>query len=375
MLRTSVIIAVAALLIGVAPPSHAAPEPRPGKKCPQVGDVHSIAMGILICTKVKKGKRWVKRLWSDYNVGGPSSDVGAQRPDNSPRVGGWTTVYEDIKGRAVSRDSTPGNFDVRYDPEMPPGKWQKVAQLMADAYRPWSTLIPAANPVPLLIMDENSFQWYLSQSRLFPNNNCGASWWMRYGEPSSVQSTGAVCWTPQGNPILLQRVGSLVDPEVNSLTTAHETVHVAQLTMLGNTANSMPCWFGEGQAQVYGAALARGYSLSDIEQFRRQQTQRLGPFISLRGGSSASAWAQVLNESEDRGSSLCLQEYLGYSMGLLAMEKLHIDYGEDAILNWMQGTRDTGAWKTTFRQSFGVTPSEWYSESAGPYIAEELARL
>lgn len=374
MRRTSVFLVVACLLVSFAPLSHAAQTPRPGKKCAQVGAVHAISNGILICARKKNDKKWVKRTWADSVPGSLSGGNPPIDSDSSEESEVFELVYGDIRGRASARNSAPAAFDIRYDPNLPPEKWQKVAQLMSNAYGPWSGLVPMNSPVPLLIMDENSYDWYLSQSDLFPDNNCGASWWMRYGTPTSIQSTGAVCWTPAGNAILLQRVGSGVDPDTNPLTTAHETVHVAQLKMLGNTANEMPCWFGEGQAQVYGAALANDFSMGDIESFREQQTQRLGPFISSRGGSSPAAWAQVLAESENRGSSLCLDNGLGYSMGLLTMEKLYRDFGEDAILNWMQGSRDVGNWKAAFQQRFGVSASEWYGTSAGTYIAEELAK-
>lgn len=368
----SLVVALALLALH-APAGHAAKKPRPGQKCTHIGKIASVPTGILICVQRKKAKVWVKRNWGVYDPEESWSDTSLEVDESQYELQPWASVYSDIKSRAEARGTGPVLFDIRYDPRIPAERWGSIADIMTVAYGAWSRIAPMSNPVPLLIMDEGSYDWYLSQSALFPDNNCGESWWMRYGTPTSIQSTGAVCWTPAGNPILLQRVGSGVDPDTNALTTAHETVHVAQLVTLGNVKNEMPCWFGEGQAQIYGAALARDYSLVDVDKFRSQQTQTLSAFIASRGGSSPESWTQVLSESEGRGSALCLRNFLGYSMGLLAMERLYADYGEDAILGWMQASRDLGDWKSAFSQRFGLTPSDWYATSAGPYIASELS--
>jgi len=136
------------------------------------------------------------------------------------------------------------------------------------------------------------------------------------GPPGSIGMTGANCWTRGGQFYFLQRIGSQADPEANALNNAHESVHVAQNFLLGNSKDTMPCWLGEGQAQIYGAALAKNYSMSDIHAFRGGQTARLPAFIASLGGSSVPVWMQVIQASENRGSSLCLTNYLGYSMGL-----------------------------------------------------------
>ena len=337
-----------------------------GKTCSKAGAKRTVARVTFLCQKRGKKLVWVRPKAPD-TLPKPTTEPTPQvRPS-------WERVYTDIQNRAASRGSGQVIYDVRYDPAMSATHWQIVAQSLSEAYRPWSEIAPMTNPVPLLIMNESSYEWYMAQDKLFPSNNCGSPWWTRYGSPNSREMTGANCWTRSGQFYFLQRIGSQADTGVNALNNSHESVHVAQNFLLGSSKDTMPCWLGEGQAQIYGAALAKNYSMSDIQLFRGGQIARLPAFIASQGGSSVPVWMQVIQASENRGSSLCLTNYLGYSMGLLMMEKLYEDFGEEQIFNWMRHTRSTGDWKSSFATVFQVDVNSWYASGAAPYLAANVS--
>lgn len=351
-----------AFLVSVASPHvvQAKTTPRPGKPCQTVGEEVLQGRWVFKCT-LKKGKKVWERT---------------PKPTSAPT---WQQVAEALAANAMSRRANPPSttFDFRASPTVSPSTVSSARTSVAWSYETWHNLAPLEG-FPVLITDERSEQWYMGESSTFAEDNCARHWWTKTN-PNPQSISGAVCWGPNhewGYKVLL--LGSQAGQRAPWLY-IHESVHVAQWSLLGNSAmNRMECWLGEGMAELYTGALsfirAEGridtFSMSTYRKMAVANLRQLAP--SSGEVRSTTYWLEVIRTSEDRSSETCWGKGLGYSLGYLVTEKLIADFGEARLFEWMRLTRETQNSDAAFATVFGIAQDAWYVESAAPYVAQEV---
>ena len=336
---------------------------KPGRPCATVGEKVVQGPWTFTCT-LKKGKR----VWVRQRTPAP--------------VLSWVTVAKGLQASAAKRPkpSLTSTFSVTASPTVPQATVDAVATAVRSAFVPWQSVAPVADGFPVFILDEQSKDWYLEQSSRFPNDGCGLNWWSRYSF-TATSLGGAVCSSPNHAwGYMAVMVGSQATPR-HRLMDAHEATHIAQMALLGPPQmTQMECWLGEGMAQVYTVAggfgtLADFNRLTEASAFRSDQIRQLRGVLTDGTTGSTEFWLDVIRRSENRGSELCVQQRLGYTLGLLVSERLIEEFGEDRLLQWLRATRVSGDSDASFTEVFGITQDTWYAQSAAPYVAREAALL
>ena len=346
-----------------APPSVQA-SIKAGKPCPAVGKQVIKGPWTFTC-KVRKGKKvWVRTARPTWE-----------------RVAGDILASSDKRGTPVPADA----FKVLTSPSVSAAVAQSVADSVRWSYQSWQALAPIPSGYPLVIVDGASRDWYLAYSAQLGYDNCGAGWWERT-ESLPWFTWGAVCTVDDpsgvGSSYLVYRLGMGVTAIEDALA-LHESVHVAQGLLLSEAvfSRSSECWLGEGMAEFYTGALlkSRESEALVVDSTRNFRWRVIRALAALEPGTSEVSdpayWLDVIRRSEDRGSELCLQNSLGYSLGYLVSEKLVADFGESDLLRWLGESRKLKDPDVAFLTVFGVAQDRWYETSAAPYVAKEASRI
>ncbi len=336
---------------------------KPGRPCATVGEKVVQGPWTFICT-LKKGKRvWVR-----------------QRTP-APQLS-WVAIAKGLQASAAKRPqvSVADTFAFMASPTVPKATVDAVATAVRSAYGPWASVAPVADGFPVFVLDEQSKDWYLTQSSTFPNDGCGSNWWSRYSF-TATSLGGAVCSSPNHDwGYMAVMMGSQATPR-HRLMDAHEATHIAQMSLLGpRQMTQMECWLGEGMAQVYTVSggfgpLTDPNRLTEASAFRSAQIRQLRDVLTDGTTGSVEFWLDIIRRSEDRGSDSCVQQRLGYSLGLLVSERIIEEFGEERLYEWLRATRVSRDSDASFTEVYGITQDAWYEQSAAPYVAREASML
>jgi len=299
----------------------------------------------------------------------------------------WERVAEHLFTRVQARSATveASRLSVAASPSVSPSTVRRVTQSVMWSYQPWEAVAPLPLGYPLVIVDGASREWYLDYSSTYEADNCGAMWWERIQQAPWI-TWGAVCTatTEAGDmsSYLVYYLGNQATSVTDDLA-LHESVHVAQGHLMSEWVFTRysECWLGEGMAELYTGALtgSRNSSRSPFQAVQRYREgavralYRLEPTPEQLG--DANYWLDVIRRSEGRGSEMCLNLGLGYSLGYLVMEKLVADFGEELLLRWLTASRDSQDPDAAFTDVFGIEQDRWYETSAAPYVAKEASRI
>jgi hypothetical protein len=363
--RSAAALMTIAMVVGLGltagtPPSAQA-SIKAGKPCPAVGKQVVKGQWTFTC-KVRKGKKvWVRSV----------------RPV-------WERVAEDLFARAQARGvAVPeGSFDISASPSVPSSVARAVADSIEWSYEPWQEVAPLPSGYPVAIIDEDSREWYLEFSSRYPGDNCGPGWWERT-QRNPQYSHGAVCSGSEGDWNYLAYYLAQGTSDISDFLAMHESVHVAQGILSGDMVFNRfaECWLGEGMAELYAGALSTfgrsaKPSLTSTRSYRHMIVGNLRLLNASADEVGDSAyWLDLIRRSEDRGSDLCINLGLGYSLGYLVTEKLVADFGEESLFTWLAASRDEQDPDGAFADVFGIEQDRWYAESAAPYVAKEASRI
>lgn len=155
----------------------------------------------------------------------------------------------------------------------------------------------------------------------------------------------------------------------------HEYVHVVQDSI--DYFWPQPCWIGEGMANYYGMTIAE----PNPEQVLGLLNQDLnGTITSITGSQTLRSFLSQNNADEIKRAMTLMEEpdpqdRLGacYMLGGWAWEALLAVYGQDKIVDYLQGFQNRSDWKVNFNSIFGITPDVFYGKLA-PYFASKVKK-
>jgi len=330
--------------------------PSSGRPCTRVGAVAKTGLTSLKCQVVKGKKVWVTVT--------SNSATATQTP-----VQPWQAVVQDIQQRGLASSGGSVPIALANDPKMNAQTVTQQGSMLRDMYGLLSSLAGLSIPTTALFMNEASRDWYMTQATSPAIKACG-DFWSQVNPSDSRAFFMQACGDAKGG-VILAEVGSN-NTTTTALQPAHELTHILQQQRIGNQG-FMPCWFTEGQANLYGEALGslrgQGSPYGEYQRDRDNYVDTIRRIASTEGGNSASSWATFLRSSESPSSPKCLQYRLGYSVGLLVMERLYAGFGQNKILSWMDDTGRSGSWRDSFAKIFGITADQWYDSSATQYLA------
>lgn len=361
------VVLAATLVFGVSmtltTPVQAKSPVRQGQACSKVGAQVEKGRWTFTCTKKKGKKVWVRKR--------------TPKPEPAPV---WQQVASQLAANADERrTSTPAtDFEFIASPTISTSSAAQAERAVERAYETWHAVAPLPADFHVYLVDAKSEDWYREVSSEYPNDTCGAYWWERT-IATPANSGGAVCGSPQHEwAYMVLFLGT--QSTVSTWLSTHEAVHVAQGRLLGSGLFNMECWIGEGMAELYTGALA--IPPPSAGPWLATQTYRNFIVGGLRALPTTSAdlpnpdyWLDVIRQSENRGSELCRNYGLGYSLGYLVSERLIADFGESRVIEWLHATHRLGDSGVAFERTFGMAKDDWYTQSAAPYVASEVVTI
>jgi len=342
-----------------------------------------VIRGVPVTCKKVKAHGKTRLVWVADRPGPSPTPTPAPSPTSSPtpsptptpavRPQGLTQldsgshrwVYEDVSTRLAAMTIEPTALDIRLTPNFPSeladgmvANYSKIGSFWSDAARPQS-------PVVVRMGTELDLDWWRSQVGQWPQMYRAIE--ETYAR-SGAFSNSANSYN-EGSQFHHQFVfGTQIPPEAQRhakfVTVPHEYTHSIQAALAGSLG-SLPCWFIEGHANVYGVTVGApdkaSYEAERIRTLRREL-----PMSGAWPASSPDVIARALTSGESREGYQCPRS--GYSIGMLAVEALVAVYGHASVSQFMAASR-TQPWKAAFQQTYGLDPSRFYSEVAAFVIA------
>lgn len=346
-----------------------------GSQCPKVGLKRVIRGVPVTCRKVKtQGKTrlvWVADRPGPSPTPTPTATPSATpTPTPTPAVrpqglaeldsGSHRWVYEDVSTRLAAMKLEPTALDVRLTPNFPGELADGMVANYAKIGSFWSDVARPQSPVIVRMGTELDLDWWRSQIGQWPQMYSAIE--ETYAR-SGAFSNSANSYN-EGSQFHHQFVfGTQIHPEAQRhakfVTVPHEYTHSIQAALAGNLG-SLPCWFIEGHANVYGVTVGA----PDKASYEAERTRTLRRELPMSGAwpaSSPDVIARALTSGESREGYQCPRS--GYSIGMLAVEALVAVYGHASVSRFMEASR-TQPWKAAFQETYGLEPSRFYSEVA-----------
>ncbi len=160
---------------------------------------------------------------------------------------------------------------------------------------------------------------------------------------------------------------------------AHEYVHAAAVSIIGDRQNGIPGWSVEGSANFYGFAIAAlmaeqsnaAMNRANIENLRRSYSNQdaLIPH-SLNKDDLYKAVITSEKGGGGDGTTCAEPKLLCYTAGALFTEVLVADHGHSKFVDWWKLSRKKN-WEVAFEEVYGIQIDKWYEEVAIPYVIQE----
>jgi hypothetical protein len=178
----------------------------------------------------------------------------------------------------------------------------------------------------------------------------------------------------QGTGVFAQYnlIGSSYKIAPTPLTVHHETVHIYQMQLQADNfatskKNTMACWFDEGQANLFGVAIALKGDPTNHRNMEMGRLRQVYPFFS---GYSKDEWLKVLNDlKNDR--DFCFKNELGYSLGWFALEWTYMNYSIEEMHKFLESISKGQTWEEAI-QSVLKMDEQTYLGKIAQYLADDF---
>jgi hypothetical protein len=251
-----------------------------------------------------------------------------------------------------------------------------------DAYSFWTTVYTANTKVNWLLMSEKDWDcWYETTGKFEGANSVSRSWnvWNKETGIMGHCPVGPTAFCGYGTGVQpggifaqYNILGSRFSTEPTPLTVHHETVHNYQAQIIAdnfqtNRTGTAACWFMEGQANLFGTAIA---FKGDTKAHRNMEIGRL--LRVYPGGSSftQAEWLAVLNKLKSEGD-FCFKNELGYSLGWFALEWTYMNYSIEEMHSFLELMAKGSTWEQSIQTILKMDEQTYYSKIA-QYLADEL---
>jgi hypothetical protein len=374
------LLAIVAVILGttLANSPALAATAKPGAKCLKAGITQIVAISKtkntkFTCIKTGKALVWnkgvtVKALPKPTPTPTPLATSEPNPPDPNSIDAIWLRVAQNIFNELLT--SKPARIQ-QIDFINSPTATKQNTQDFRDAYQGamtyWSNFVVSEAPIKWLVVTEKDKEWWLNTMKPLADRSWDAGWWgSNHCDQSSTTICGAGDTGIDGAPLFTGFVGTRSSwTGQNTVNALHEATHVYQKLQLKAYLNSMPCWYAEGQATLFGIALGRQAQPMGLS--RGRELEELARQIPESTTWDASGWLAALKAYENFGGE-CLSTHFGYAVGYLVNEKLMDQFGHPKVLEWERLSASTKNWRTAFSSVFAVNIEDWYRDKAAPYI-------
>jgi len=252
-----------------------------------------------------------------------------------------------------------------------------------DAYAFWAPIYKATAKVNWLLMSEKDWDcWYETTEKFEGPNPVSRSWnvWNKSTGVMGHCNVGSFVFCGYGTGVQpggifaqYNLIGTEYKIAPTPMTVHHETVHIYQAQVVADNfktskANTVACWFMEGQANLFGVPIALK---GDPTSHRNFEINRLLKVYPQGRSFSQSQWLGALNDLRSRDTSFCFQNELGYSLGWFALEWTYMNYSVEEMHTFLELIAKGSTWEQAIQTTMKMDEQAYYGKIA-QYLADEL---
>ena len=366
---------------------------KPGTTCKTLGQT-STSSGIKY-TCIKSGKKivWNKGVAVKKATPTPTpSPTPTATPTPTPTPTPTQTpknltplekMNSDIYARYVAADKKINpSFNFVRCPDVDKAMADITETAYIDAYSFWVGIYKAKAKINWLLMSEKDWNcWYETTAKFEGPNSVSRSWnvWnkdtgiMGHCNVSSVAFCGYGTGVREGGYFAQYNlIGTNYKIAPTPLTVHHETVHNYQSQLIADNfatskANTVACWFMEGQANLFGSPIATKGDPTTYRNFERGRLLKVYP----KGASyTKEEWVGVLNALKN-DSDFCFKNELGYSLGWFALEWTYMNYTIEEMHTFLELMAKGSTWAQAIEIVMKMDEQAYYAK-IGQYFADEF---
>ena len=362
---------------------------KAGAVCKTKGQVKTVAS--LKYTCIKSGK---KLIWSKGEKVSPAAAaVPASTPapaiDATPILvpvpANLTPLQKmnlNIYNRYLAADKKISpSFNFVLCPNVDPTMASITQSAYVDGYSFWTSIYKATAKINWLLMSEKDWNcWYETTEKFEGPNPVSRSWnvWNKDAETMGhcYVSPNAFCGYGTGvreGGIFAQynMIGSNFKNAPTPLTVHHETVHNYQAQLIADNfatskANTVACWFMEGQANLFGVPIA---FKGNPGSHRSMEINRLLRVYPKGSSFTKDEWIGVLNSLKADGD-FCFKNELGYSLGWFALEWTYSNYSIEEMHTFLELIAKGSTWEQAIETVMKMDEQAYFSKIAQYFVDE-----
>ncbi len=291
----------------------------------------------------------------------------------------YTDIYQRYQN--ASKETSP-TFNFVRCPDVDRGMALTTEKAYIDAYTFWAPIYKATAKVNWLLMSENDWDCWYKTTVEFEGPNSPSRQWKTWDKDSGVMghcyvSARAFCGYGTGtlsNGLFAQYnlIGSSYKSAPTPMTVHHETVHIYQMQLMADNyqtskSNTLACWFNEGQANLFGFAIAFKGDPTDRRQFEKNRLLQVYPTGATY---SKDEWINVLNNLKTQGD-FCFKNELGYTLGWFVLEWTYMNYTIEEMHNFLELIAKGSTWEQAIQTIMKMDEQTYFSKVA-QYLADEI---
>jgi hypothetical protein len=252
-----------------------------------------------------------------------------------------------------------------------------------DAYAFWAPIYKANAKVNWLLMSEKDWDcWYETTEKFEGPNPVSRSWnvWNKSTGVMGHCNVGSFVFCGYGTGVQpggvfaqYNLIGTEYKIAPTPMTVHHETVHIYQAQVVADNfktskANTVACWFMEGQANLFGVPIALK---GDPTSHRNFEINRLLKVYPQGRSFTQTQWLGVLNDLRSKDTTFCFQNELGYSLGWFALEWTYMNYSVEEMHTFLELIAKGSTWEQAIQSVLKMDEQTYYGKIA-QYFADEF---
>jgi hypothetical protein len=358
---------------------------KPGTTCNKSGQISTSSGVKYTCVKSGKKLTWKKGIVAKKRtpIASPLPTAAASPISTPKNLTRLEKLNLDIYARYAKADKkiNPSFNFVRC-----PGVDQSMAEITEnayiDAYSFWGTVYDAKAKINWLLMSEKDWNCWFETTIKFEGPNSVSRSWNTWNKDTGILGhckvgPKAFCGYGTGareGGVFAQYnlIGTDYKIAPTPLTVHHETVHNYQSQLIADNfstskVNTIACWFMEGQANLFGSAIA---AKGDPVTHRNLEIGRLLKIYPNGSSYKLEEWISVLNTLKNN-QDFCFQNELGYSLGWFALEWTYMNYTIEEMHTFLELIAKGSNWEQAIQSVMKMDEQAYFAKIA-QYLVDEL---
>jgi hypothetical protein len=354
---------------------------KAGTTCKIKGQVKTFSGYSYTCTKTGKKFIWGKGVKVEVKVAPPTKST--DESTHIPVTNGLSPL-EKLNLNIYNRYLEAGkkvspSFNFVLCPNVDSFMASITQAAYIDAYSFWVPVYKATAKINWLLMSEKDWNCWYDTTEKFEGPNAVSRSWNVWNKGTSILghctvSSNAFCGYGTGvreGGVFAQynMIGSNYKTAPTPLTVHHETVHNYQAQLiadnfLSSKADTVACWFMEGQANLFGVPIA---TKGNPGIHRGMEINRLRNVYPKSSAYSVDEWIDVLNKLKT-DSDFCFKNELGYSLGWFALEWTYLNYSIEEMHTFLELIAKGSTWEQAIRTVMKMDEQAFYAKIAQYFV-------